>query len=72
MEKLEKVYAVEFMTYTNAMKTSVSNKSEDIADRKYIEIGSEPLLIKESELDLYKEYGDGYRSIKFVGNLKLL
>lgn len=68
MEK-EKVYKVEFMTYTNAMKNTVSNNAEDITDKKFIDVGHEPFLVRESELDFYQKYGNGFRSIEFVGNL---
>lgn len=61
--KLEKVYQVEFVYYMNALlKNSVSTD-----DGEVLHIGSEPFLVKESDLPEYKKYGDGYRSITLVG-----
>lgn len=66
---MEKVYEVEFMEYTNYMRDTVYNRDKEIGDMKYITVGKEPFLVKESELDKYSVYGGGYRSIKFVGNI---
>lgn len=66
---MEKVYEVEFMEYTNCMRDTVCNRYKEIGDIKYITVGKEPFLVKESELDKYSAYGGGYRSIKFVGNI---
>lgn len=66
---MEKVYEVEFMQYTNSMRDTVSNMADKIKDTKYISVGNEPFLIKESEFDKYKEYGNGFRIVKFVGNI---
>lgn len=62
---MEKVYEVEFIQYTNCMRDTVWNKKTD----KYLDVGKEPFLIKESEFDKYKEYGNGFRIVKFVGNI---
>lgn len=62
---MEKVYEVEFMQYTNCMRDTVWNKKTD----KYLDVGKESFLIKESEFDKYKEYGNGFRIVKFVGNI---
>ena len=66
---MEKVYEVEFMTYTNCIRDTVSNMTKEIGDMRYITVGNEPFLVKESELDKYSVYGGGYRRIKFVGNI---
>lgn len=68
---MEKIYEVEFMQYTNCMRDTVCNNTENIKDGKYIRVGKEPFLIKESEFDKYKEYGGGFRIVKFVGNMKV-
>lgn len=68
---MEKIYEVEFMQYTNCMRDTVCNNAENIKDSKYIRVGKEPFLIKESEFDKYKEYGGGFRIIKFVGNMEV-
>ena len=38
-------------------------------DTKYITVGYEPFLVRESELEKYMAYGSGFRIIKFVGNI---
>ena len=66
---MEKIYEVTFMEYTNCMENTVSNQAKEIGDMKYITVGEEPFLVRESELDKYSTYGGGYRSIRFVGNI---
>ena len=66
---MEKIYRVEFMEYTNVLRNTVSNQKQEVADRKYLTVGKEPFLVKESELDKYSAWGGGFRSIEFVGNL---
>lgn len=70
MENLEKVYVVEFMHYSNAMKDYVSNNADTEKDVKYLNVGREPFLVKESDLEKYRGYGGGFRSITFVGNIE--
>ena len=69
--KTKKVYEVEFMEYTNCMKDTVSNNATSFKDIEYLNIGKEPFLITESEFDEYSKFGGGFRSLKFVGNIKL-
>lgn len=66
---MEKIYEIEFMEYTNCMKDTVW--SNNIQDCKYLNIGKEPFLIKESEFEKYRKYGKGFRVIRFVGNMIL-
>lgn len=66
---MEKVYEVEFMQYTNCSRDTVCNNAESIKDSKYINVGKEPFLVRESELEKYREYGNGFRTVKFVGNI---
>lgn len=68
---MEKVYEVEFMNYTNYMKDTVSNGEKEIGNVKYINVGKEPFLIRESEFDKYMKYGGGFRIVRFVGNIIL-
>ncbi len=68
---MEKVYEVEFITYTNCMRDTVSNMADEIKDTKYIHVGKEQFLIKESEFDKYMKFGDGFRIVKFVGNIEI-
>ena len=66
---MEKVYEVEFMDYTNYMRDTAVNDEKEIEDMKYIDIGKEPFLIRESEFDKYMKYSGGFRIVKFVGNI---
>ena len=67
---MEKVYEVEFMEYTNSMRDTVSDGAE-LTKTKYIYVGAEPFLIKESEFDKYMKFGKGFRIVRFVGNMEL-
>jgi hypothetical protein len=67
---MEKVYEVEFMNYTNSMRDTVSNNAENIKDINYIHVGKESFLIRESEFEKYMQYGNGFRVIRFVGNIR--
>lgn len=68
---MEKVYEVEFMKYTNCMNDTVSDGNTEIGKTKYINVGKEPFLIKESDFDKYMKYGGGFRIVRFVGNIEL-
>ena len=67
--KEEKIYAVEFNSYTNALNNVVSDGNKEIGKTKYIHIPEGGLLVKESELDEYRKYGNGFASTKFVGTI---
>ena len=67
---MEKIYEIEFMEYTNCTRDTVSNGAE-IGKTKYIDVGKEPFLIKESEFDKYMKFGKGFRIVKFVGNMEV-
>ena len=67
---MEKIYKVDFMKYTNVFKDTVSNQAKEIKDEKYLRIGNEPFLVRESELDSYRAWGGGFRYIEFVGNIE--
>ena len=66
---MEKVYEVEFMEYTNCMRDTVCNKYKENGDMRYITVGKEPFLVRESELEKYMAWGGGFRIIRFVGNI---
>lgn len=66
---MEKVYEVEFMEYTNYLRDTVCNRDKEIGDMKYITVGREPFLVRESELEKYMAYGNGFRIVRFVGNI---
>ncbi len=58
-----KIYEIEFITYTDATKTTVYCESLN----QYIEVGNEPFLISEDQVEFYKQFGNGIRSLTFVG-----
>lgn len=62
-----KLYKIEFMQYTNAMKDTVSNGAEDIADVKYIDVYKDGFIVKESQIDFIKGYGGGIKNLEFIG-----
>lgn len=60
---MEKVYKVRFMKY-NYLGDSVYNN-----DDKLLYVGDDTLIIKESDLAKYIKYGNGFRTVEFVGNM---
>ena len=66
---MEKVYEVEFMSYTNVMRDTVCDEETELGKEKYLNVGKEPFLIKESEFNKYMKYGNGFRVVRFVGNI---
>lgn len=71
MIKTEKVYAVTFMQYTNCLNDTVSTNNDDWTKSEYLNIGKETFLVKESDLDKYKKFGNGYKTLIFVGNIAI-
>lgn len=71
MIKVEKVYEVEFMQYTNCMNDTVSDGEKEIGKVTYIHVGREPFLIKESDFPKYQKFGGGFRIVRFVGNIEV-
>ena len=68
MSKLEKVYSVEFMDYTDSLKDHVCDYST--IQHQYpdmLKVTRDPFLIKESDLMKFNKFGNGYRNIKLVG-----
>ena len=66
----ERIYAVTFNSYTNALRNTVSDGNKDIAKTKYLHISQDlPFLIRESELLYYSKFGEGYSIVKCVGEL---
>lgn len=66
--KVEKIYAVEFMEYTNWEKVCVSSNPGH-TDAEYLDFGKETCLVRESDLPIFQKYGHGFRSITCVGVL---
>lgn len=66
---MEKVYKVTFIEYTNALKNCVANGKEG-KDRKYLSLPhNSSLVVKETELHTLWEYGQGFRTVEYVGDL---
>lgn len=63
-----KLYEVEFMQYTNYLRDTVSDGLG--FDSKYINVGKEPFIIKETDLAKYAKFGNGFRILRFVGNME--
>lgn len=61
----EKLYLVEFNSYTNFSKLCVS----DNTGNSYIEIPWGGLLVPESKLIYYMKYGEGFKNITLVGSM---
>ena len=66
---MEKLYKIEFMEYTNSTKDTVSDENKKAGEQKYISVGKEPFIAKESQLEELRRFGNGFRSCLFVGNL---
>ena len=60
-----KIYKVEFLEYTNALEDTVCNRKTD----EYLDC--KDMLIREIDLDYYKNFGRGFKSLIFVGNLRV-
>ena len=71
MNNAERVYIVEFNTYTNSCCDTVSDGDyDDLSETKYyLSIPLGGLLVRESELEKYSKFGNGYKSIKLVGSM---
>ena len=70
--KKEKVYHVEFMEYTNITRNTVAKYGPDkIKDAEYLDVGPGPFLVKESDIDKYKDFGGGYKSLIFAGFIEV-
>ena len=67
--KKVKIYSVKFIRYTDYSRDTVSNDAEEIKDSIYLDVGTEPFLIREDQIEFYKQFGGGIASLTFVGNL---
>lgn len=66
--KLEKVYSIDFMEFTDLLCSSVStHSSKDGLHEEYLDVRKSPVLILESDLAKFQKYGEGFRNVKFVG-----
>lgn len=60
---MEKVYKVKFMRY-NCLGDTVCDNNDNV-----LYIGDSTLIIKESDLTKYMKYGNGFKTVEFVGNM---
>ena len=65
--KMIKLYRVEFIEYNNHMYDSIScskwNTTISLSEPKY-------LIIKESDIDYYRNFGGGIKSMDFIGYME--
>ncbi len=62
---MTKIYAVEFLHYTNCMNNCVTD------GERYINIErTQPFLIREDDIEKYKHFGGGIRLLTFMGNME--
>ena len=66
IKKLVKLYSVEFIEYTDVTHTAVIND-----EWKYLNVDGpdRKLVIREDEFDFYKQFGEGFRSLNYVGSM---
>lgn len=62
--KEEKIYKVTFLEYSNYAHTNIKTDVPGV----YIDI-SNPCLMRESDIEIFKNYGGGFDSVEFVGYL---
>ena len=66
---MEKIYAVEFMKYSNFTHEKVRKHVPTLESDEYIDVGGKQFLIRESDIEYYRQFGEGFRSLTFVGYL---
>lgn len=66
----EKIYAVEFLEYTNCLNDTVSDGNKEIGKTKYLHVGRH-FCIRESDIEKYRVYGKGYKSLIYVGEIEV-
>ena len=69
-----KLYRVTFNEYTNYMHDTVARYTDKEGKElslleQYLHIPKTGLIIREDELNQYKEYGNGFSSIQIVGEM---
>lgn len=67
--KEEKVYFVKFNDYTNSTYSTVRYSNIEEGQDEYLDIPYGGLVIRESELEKYRKFGNGYKTIKLVGSM---
>lgn len=62
-----KVYAIEFVQYTNCMHDTVWCEETDT----YLDVGKGTFLIREDEIEKYRKYGHGIKSLILMGEIEV-
>ena len=65
-KKCVKLYKVTFNSYTNALYNTVRHNNNTL---DFLHIPETGLIVREDELDTYKEYGNGFASLNIVGEM---
>ena len=63
MDDMVKIYKVTFNQYTNSFRDTVSSKDNE----KYLDVGRGDFLIREDDMEYYKQFGDGFACLELVG-----
>ena len=71
-KEFELLYEVKFNRYTNCIEDTVSDWDGvgDVFGAKVHYISTPtPFIIKESDIDYYRKFGGGFKSLRFAGYL---
>ena len=67
-DKATKIYSITFNQYTNCLNNTVSDGNKEIGKTEYVHCDSDgSLLIREDEFDFYQKYGQGIKSMNYIG-----
>lgn len=59
------IYKIDFLQYTNGLRDTIYSEKYD----KYLSVNREGFVARESDLDYLKEFGKGFRELRFIGTL---
>lgn len=60
-----RVYAITFNQYTNCMRDTVWCEETD----KYLDVGRDTFLIFEDDIEKYKKFGNGIKTLTYMGDM---
>ena len=63
---MKKIYSIDFIKYTNNLYNTVTDNNHE----HYIEVGKDPFLICEDEIEYYMKFGGGIKNMIFVGYME--
>lgn len=64
-----RVYEIEFMDYTNAMRNTVIKNTTERIYKSIPSNNDGKLLIKEDDISYWQQFGNGIKNMKYVGEL---